>query len=102
MALTDFLDKVTLTRRLVSSLERIATAMEQQNGLLLRLADHFSPLPPLVSEEDLRTSGPSFHRNDHLARFHDWYEGFVARQGRLPHDEEIEEWIAEDAERDHG
>lgn len=100
MALQDLLDRLTLTRRFVRSTERIATALETQNAILLRLVDHFAPVLPPVSEADLASSGPEYRKQGQLARYEEWIETFVMRMGRLPVDEEREEWLREDEERD--
>ena len=99
MPLQDFLDRLTLTRRLVKALERQASATEAQNLLLARLADHFAPELPPISEADRVTSGPSFARNAQLARLEEWTEGFLGRMGRPPTETEVEDWLHEDDER---
>ena len=101
MPLRDFLDRLTLTRRLVKALDRQAEALEQMQRVLTRLADHLAPVISPPSEDDLRTTSASFHRDATLARYQAWYEGFWDRVGRTPSEEEIEEWLTEDAERTH-
>ncbi len=100
MAIQDLLDRLTLTRRVVRSTERIATALEAQNVLLGRIADQIAPVLPQVSPEDLASSGPEYRQQGQLARHEEWIEGFVGRMGRLPNEDEREEWIREDEERD--
>ena len=100
MAISDLLDRLTLTRRFVKSTERIASALEAQNVLLGRIADHIAPVLPTVSEEDLRSSGPEYRQQGQLARHEEWVEGFIVRMGRFPSEEEREEWVREDEERE--
>ena len=89
MALSQFLDRLTLLRRLVSSLERIATAQEQANALLLRIADHLAPVVPAPTPEALKTAGPSFGRDHDHAALAEWTDVFVDRHGRLPTEDEL-------------
>lgn len=99
MALQDLLDRLTLTRRFVRSTERIATALEVNNQILLRLADQFAPVPPQITEEDIRSAGPVLRNESQLARLEEWTAEFQGRVGRPPTDADVEEWLLEDAER---
>lgn len=89
MALSQFLDRLTLLRRLVASLERIAAAQEQTNVLLARLADHLAPVVPAPTQTELKTAGPSFGRDRDHAALQEWTDGFVDRHGRLPTEDEL-------------
>lgn len=99
MALQDILDRVTLTRRFVKASERIAVALEAQNALLLRIADHLAPVIPEPTPEEMRTSGPLVRNQAQLARLEEWAEDFAAKVGRAPTEDDIEEWLNEDMER---
>lgn len=93
MSITDILDRLTLTRRLVTAVERMATAQEATNALLLRLVDHLAPAVPTPSEEDLRTAGPSFGRDAQHLALQEWLATFEDRVGRVPTEAEVEAWL---------
>jgi hypothetical protein len=103
VALADLLDRLTLTRRLVKSLERIAEAQAAQTQLLVRLADRFAPLPQPATDDDLRTTGPSFSRDADQAALQDFIDDFTDRVRREPTEQELTEWLDErERERTYG
>lgn len=95
MALADILERLTLTRRLVRSLERIAVSQEQTNVLLARLADHLAPIQPQPTAEEIKTAGPSFVSDRRHAELEEWLGMFADRVGREPSEEEIQEFLDE-------
>lgn len=99
MPLQDFFDRLTLTRRFVRSTERIATALEAQNTLLARIANHFAPELPEVTAADVATAGPAFRNQGQLARMEEWIDTFRVRLGRDPNEDDVAEWLEVDEER---
>lgn len=93
MAITDFLSRLTQTRRFLRALDRIAAAQEQQTLLLRRIADALAPLAPEVSEADLKTSGPTFSRDEEQGRILEYCQRVQAATGRYPTEDEIVDWL---------
>lgn len=80
-------------RRLLRTLDRIALALEQQSILLQRLADRFVPLTPMVSAEDLNTSGPTFSRDEEQVRIQSFVATMQKDLKRDPTDEEVVDFL---------
>jgi len=99
MALTDLLDRLTLTRRLVKHLERTADALEVQCLLLERIANVLAPVTPEPSPEDLQTTGPAFRNDGRQARLEEWMEKYREMFHAEPSEDDIEQWLEEDRER---
>ena len=91
MAFTDVLRTFTRSRRLLSALDRIATAQTQQAHQLQRLADHF--LGPEVADpspEDVKVhTGISYTRDHEQARILDYIASVHSALGRDPTEEEV-------------
>jgi hypothetical protein len=73
----------------------MATALEQQTTLLTRLADTLAPLPPQTT--DLAETGVTFLNETEHARIQDYVLKTTRETGRMPTDEEIVRWLADEA-----
>ena len=89
MAVTDFLSRVLLLRRVILALERLATAQEQQTRLLQRLVDRIAPEPPPVTPADLKQTSATFVDRGEAVRMQDYIERVYTDTGREPTEEEI-------------
>lgn len=88
-----FLRDLSRLRLTVRALTRIATALEEQNRQLTRLADAIAPVLAEVSVEDLKTSGPSFSRDEEQGKILSFVDRVLKDTGRSPTDEEIVDYL---------
>lgn len=76
-------------RGLLKILDRLTRATERQASALERLADRWAPIVPDPSPDDLRTSGPSYRRDEEQVRIQEFVDRFEAELHRLPSEEEL-------------
>lgn len=88
-----FLRDLTRLRLTVRALTRIAHALEEQNRHLARIANAVNPDVPEISDEDLKTSGPSFSRDAEQGKILDFCARVYADTGRSPTDDEIVDYL---------
>ena len=80
-------------RHLVRSLDRIGSALDQQNRLLLRLADHLAPeMPVSAAPED----SVSYTNEQDILLSLDYIERTRAQTGHTPSDEEVIAYLADE------
>jgi len=90
----DFLNRLVTTRRLLKTLDRLATAQEQQVLLLARLADRLAPVPlPDASKTELLTTGPSWGRDSEFVRIEEFVEKCERDLKRPPTEDEIVDFL---------
>jgi hypothetical protein len=77
-------------RRLSRDLTAIAGALQQQNALLTRLADHFAPVQPLTTRPEVQADTGVTHLDADEAAAALAYVTRTARDtGHMPDDDEI-------------
>jgi hypothetical protein len=90
----DFLNRFVTARRLLRTLDRLATAQEQQVALLARIADRVAPTPlPEASKTDLLTTGPSYGRDADFVRIEEFIERCEKDLKRPPTEDEIVDFL---------
>ena len=85
-----------LYRRAIKLLARLSAQLDEQNALLLRVANHLAPEPP--SAEPVAESVEFFDAFEG-ARILRYIEEFSASIGRPPSEDEVLAHLAEDATR---
>lgn len=88
-----------LLRRGVGALEQIAGQLQQQNQLLLRLADHWAPIPPADPVDRVERASPasvSFLDAEEQAQVLAYVARTIQDTGREPTDEEIVTFLDDD------
>lgn len=90
-----------LGRRLLATHTRMADALDRQNVLLARIADHLAPAAATPDTEDdlRRTTGPQHLDERELAIVLDFHEAIRRTHGRDPSDAEVVEYLAWDETR---
>lgn len=84
-------------RRLVRALDGIETALQQQNALLTRLADHFSPQFPVG---EAPSDSVSFTRDDDMMLALDFVSRTQRDTGYTPSDDEVIQFLADERTKD--
>jgi hypothetical protein len=80
-------------RRLIKSIDRHTSTIEQQNLLLLRLADYFAPVEPTVAAAV--DTGPSYVNPAESLAVQTFMERTLREQGREPSEDEVERFLKE-------
>ena len=81
------------TRRTLKALERIALAQEGIHQTLRRVADRVAPEEPIPAEEQIKSAGVSFSRDEELARIEDYVAKCWQEVHRAPTEEEIVRYL---------
>ena len=90
-----------LLRRMLREFSRIADALEQQNGLLTRLADHLAPVEPVTDRGQVRAdTGVSHLDVDEMWLAAGYVERTQRDTGHVPDDEEILTYLADEKTTD--
>lgn len=86
-----------LLRKVARDLEAIADALQQQNTLLARLADHWAPVDPRTSRAEVHadTGWSAFDPID-AALVEDYVARTEAATGHRPDDDEILVYLADE------
>lgn len=92
-----------LLRRGVQALETIAGQLQAQNQLLLRVADHWAPVPPAEPVDRAERASPasvSFLDAEEQAQVLAYVARTIQDTGREPTDDEIVTFLADDKTQD--
>ena len=81
------------TRRTLRALERMATAQEGIQQHLLRIANRVAPEEPIPAEDQVKSAGVSFSRDEELARIEDYVATCWQEVHRAPTEEEIVRYL---------
>ena len=90
----DFLARFVTARRLLRTLDRLATAQEQQVQLLARIADRVAPVPLAEpTKADLVSTGPSYGRDSEFAKIEEFVRVCERDLKRAPTEDEIVDFL---------
>lgn len=97
MKLRSFLGGGLLLRRLALELRQIRLQLSRQTVALERLAEHFTPVPPAKADPSvLADTGLSFLDAHELMLALDYIERSGKEGGRIPSDEEVLTYLADE------
>lgn len=88
-----------LARRVSRQLDRIARALDVQNVVLVRLADHFAPQIPEPADLQHQSS-VDFLNHEEAGRVLSYIERTMHDTGRAPSEDEILSYLADEATLD--
>jgi hypothetical protein len=90
-----------LLRQLTRDLHQIQLALDRQNALIARIADHFAPADPATDRELVKADTGLSHLDPIEAGLAvDYVEKIRAQLGHSPDDEEILSYLAEEKTHD--
>lgn len=96
MALANLFTRLSVTRRLLRSLDRLAAAQERSAIALERIADHVAPkVQPLtdLSPAEQKITGVTYSDLDEQFKTQEFIERCVQEAGREPTPEEIDRFL---------